>query len=545
MHIPSASNNDIHLDLIKRINKLTQIGLALTAEKDIKKLLKMILTEARSLSHADAGTLYIVDTDENRLRFEILQNDSMNQSATAQTDGEFTLPDVPLYEQGEPNHTNVSSYVALTGEIVNIPNVYESGFFDFTGPRKYDAATGYRSESMLVLPMKNHENDIIGVLQLLNAQNPETGRTEPFSENYVDIIASLASQAAVSLTKAQLIEDLQKLFYAFIQSIATAIDEKSPYTGGHIERVVDLTMIIAKNISECSHGPFRETHFSDDEMEELRLAAWMHDVGKITTPEYVVDKSTKLETIFDRIDLVESRVHLIAASMENSLLRQKIALLEDGTDDLSEIQRLEKTTAKEINALYDTLAVIKSVNKTSRPVSEDKIKQIRDFARKKYEFNGETHPFLSPDELDNLSIHQGTLTPRERKVIENHAAMTLKILEQLPFPRSMANTPEYAASHHEKLDGSGYPRQLSGENLPLQSRILAIADIFEALTAKDRPYKPPMKLSVALNILNAMKKSDHVDPDILDFFIRNRLYETYARKEMNSAQIDKPTINQD
>lgn len=519
--------------------------MALSVEKDIKKLLGMILTEARSLSHADAGTLYILDKDENRLRFEILQNDSMSKQTTENSEFKFTLPHVPLFEQGRPNHANVSSYVALTGQVVNIPNVYEAEGFDFTGPRRYDAATGYRSESMLVLPMQNHENDIIGVLQLLNARNPETGRTEEFSDNYVDIIASLTSQAAISLTNTQLIQDLKNLLYAFIQSIATAIDAKSPYTGGHIRRVVDLTMIIAENITKSDQGPFRDIHFGEEELEELRLAAWMHDVGKITTPEYVVDKATKLQTIYDRINLVETRFHLIAASIENSHLRRKVALLQSSTPDLPELQRLEKAASDEIKALYNSLDAIKTVNKTGRPMSEDDINLVGAIARKTFVVNGKPQPYLTKNEVHNLSIRQGTLTPEERQVVENHAAMTLKILKQLPFPRAMANMPEYAGGHHEKLDGSGYPRKLSGKNLPLQSRILAIADIFEALTAKDRPYKPPMKLSMAINIMNSMKKNRHIDPDILDFFIHNRLYAPYAQKEMTAAQIDEPTIDMD
>ncbi|MFH0726231.1 MAG: HD domain-containing phosphohydrolase [Pseudomonadota bacterium] len=542
MDTPLESDQSVQDHLVKHIHKLTQIGLALSAEKNINRLLEMILTEARALSHADAGTLYILDKEENRLRFEILQNDSMGSRLSDEHNAEIKLPDVPLRQNGEPNFANVSSYVALTGKVVNIPNVYEAEGFDFTGPRKYDAATGYRTVSMLVIPMQNHENEIIGVLQLLNARNPDTGQIEKFSKNYVDIIASLASQAAVSLTNTQLIQELKALFYAFIQSIGTAIDAKSAYTGGHIKRVVDLTMIIAQNIHESDQEPFRDITFSEDQLEELRLAAWMHDVGKITTPEYVVDKASRLETIFDRIELIETRFHLIAKSIENSFLRQKMARLQNGDRDSASLDPLEKAVSDEIGELYANLEFLKALNKRDRPMSEDEISFVKTLAQHTYSLNGEQRSYLTEDELKNLSIRQGTLTLDERLIIENHAAMTLKILKQLPFPRRMARIPEFAGSHHEKLDGTGYPLKLSGDDLPLQSRILAIADIFEALTAKDRPYKPPLKLSHALNILNSMKNNNHIDSDIFDFFTRNRLYAPYARKEMLPAQIDEPDV---
>lgn len=525
-------------ELAGHIHKLTEIGLALSAEKDNKKLLEMILTEARSLSRADAGTLYILDKDETRLRFEILQNDSMGMQLVNKDHPELSMPDVLLYRGGAPNYANVSSYVALTGNIVNIPNVYEAEGFDFTGPRQYDKATGYRTVSMLVIPMRNHENKVIGVLQLLNARNPETGEIHSFSKDYENIIASLASQAAVSLTNTQLIRELKDLLYAFIQSIGTAIDAKSPYTGGHIRRVVDLVMIIANGINESDREPFKNVHFSADELEELRLAAWMHDVGKITTPEYVVDKASRLETIFDRIELVETRFKLIAQLVENSNLRRKLACLETGNPDREALDRIDRSASEELAELHTKFDFVRSLNKRDKPLNEDDVALVTAIARNTFSDNGRELPFITENELDNLIVRQGTLTPDERLIIENHAAMTLKILKKLPFPRRMAHIPEYAGSHHEKLDGSGYPLKLTGDELPLQSRILAIADIFEALTAKDRPYKLPLKLSHALNILNSMKQRGHIDSDILDLFITDRLYADYARKEMDPAQLD-------
>lgn len=524
---------------IKHIKQLTQIGLALSAEKNISKLLESIVDEARELSNADAGTLYIVDKDNNELRFEILQNDTMNTRMGGTSGNEVNLPSVPLYIDGKPNHFNVSSHVALTGETINIPDVYEAEGFDFTGPKKYDASTGYCSKSMLVIPMKNHENDIIGVLQLLNAQDLETDAVVAFSAEYVSLIGSLASQAAVALTNTQLIQDLNNLLYAFIKSIATAIDEKSPYTGGHINRVVDLTMMIAEKINEIEEGQYKDVFFSEDEIEELRMAAWMHDVGKITTPEYVVDKAAKLHTIFDRIHLVETRFDLIAKSIENEHLEKKIELLQNGKGSESELKRLDDELPGDLKMLREGFDFIKARNISGEFMSDENIARIHEIAKKTYVINGLAHPYLTENEVENLTIRKGTLTDREREVIENHATMSLKMLNQLPFPRKLSKVPEYASAHHEKLDGSGYPRHLTEKDLPLQSRIMAVADIFDALTAKDRPYKKPMKLSQVIKIMGFMKKDKHIDPDIYDLFLNSGLYIEYAKKEMNPEQIDE------
>lgn len=524
-------------DQIKHIKQCAQIGVALSVEKDINKLLEMILDEARAMSNADAGTLYIVDDDKKYLRFEILQNNTLKTRLGKTSDFKSTLPNVPLYKDDKPNHFNVSSYVAITGKSVNIPDVYQTEGFDFTGTRKYDAATGYRSKSMLVIALKNHENDIIGVLQLLNAQAPETDEVIAFSPEHENHIASLASQAAIALTNAQLIQDLRNLFYAFIKSISTAIDEKSPYTGGHINRVVDLTMMIAEKINESDEGTFKNVCFTEEEMEELRLAAWMHDVGKITTPEHVVDKETKLTNIFDRILLIENRFELIAKTIENEYLEQKIKLLKNGDNNETMIKFLEENLTNTLKELQEDLEFIKECNDPGEFINDKKISRIKEIASKTYSKNNEKHNYLSKDEVKNLCIRKGSLTEKERKIIENHATMTYKMLKQLPFPKKLSKVPGYAGSHHEKLDGSGYPQGLTLKDLPLQSRVMAIADIFEALTAKDRPYKKPMSLSKALKIMEFMKNDNHIDADIYDLFVNSGFYYEYARKEMNPEQI--------
>ncbi|MFO7666251.1 MAG: HD domain-containing phosphohydrolase [Desulfobacterales bacterium] len=515
---------------LNQIEQRIKIGLALSTEKNIDKLLEMIVFEARAMVNADAGTLYIKDKVKNYLNFKILQNDTMNLRMGGTSGIEINFPGIPLYPDGKPNHYNVSSHVAISGEIVNIPDVYEAEGFDFTGPKKYDAKTGYRSKSMLVIPLANHENDIIGVLQLLNAKNPETGEVTAFSNEYVDDIASLASQAAVALTNTQLIQDLTNLLYAFIKSIAMAIDEKSAYTGGHIKRVVDLSMMIAEKINESKNPPFKNTSFSDDEMEELHIAAWMHDIGKITTPEYVVDKSTKLQTIFDRIILVETRFNLIARSIENKYLNGKLELLQKGADK-KEIGNLDSELKAELKNLESDLEFIKSSNLPGEFMSDDKISRIKEIAAKTYILSDVEHPYITEEELENLTIKKGSVTEKERKIIENHSAVAFKMLSQLPFPKKLHNVPVYASEHHEKLDGSGYPKGLTLNNLPLQSRIIAVADIFEALTARDRPYRKPIDVYQALKIMNFMKKDNHIDPDIYDLLVESKLYEKYMERE--------------
>lgn len=542
-HLTGDSSYDAHL--IDHLKKITRIGAALSVEKNIEKLLEMIVDEAKSLSNADGGTLYILDREKKSLIFQILQNDSLNIRVGGTSRKSPTLPNVPLFNENNiPNHSNVSSHVAITGETVNISDVYKARGFDFDGPRQYDKSTGYRSKSMLVIPLKNHENEIIGVLQLLNAQDLKTGKVISFSHEYELLVTSLASQAAVALTNSQLIQNLLDLFYAFIKSIAAAIDEKSPYTGDHITRVVELTMMIARLINDTDHAPFENFFFNEDEMEELRLAAWMHDIGKITTPEYIVDKATKLQTVIDRIDLIETRFSLIAESMKNEHLLRELTMRRSGDAGEDKLAELKRQLDEKIQRLDAELEFIKSINTAQEYMQDETIDRLRKIGRKTFKWQGEERTYLTADELDNLSIRKGTLNAEERKIIENHATVTLKILNELPFPKNLSMVPEYAAGHHEKLDGSGYPRHLSKQKLPLQSRIMAIADIFEALTARDRPYKKPMKLSQALNILSFMTKDGHIDPDIYQLVLNSSLFFDYAANNMSPDQIDKMERNQ-
>ena len=337
---------------------------------------------------------------------------------------------------------------------------------------------------------------------------------------------SLASQAAVALSNNRLIHDLEALMESFIRAIATAIDEKSPYTGGHVRRVAELSMEIARKINDMKDGPYADVCFSDDQLKELQTAAWLHDVGKVTTPEYVVDKATKLETIFDRIELLRLRFELCGLQARLRRLN-KDADSESAANDNDD--GIEPILREEFRFLLEA-------NRGSERMSDEMMDRVRTIAGRTWKLDGKTEPLLSPEEVENLNIRQGTLSSKERDIIQHHAAMTYKILSQLPFPKKMRHVPDYAAAHHETLNGRGYPRGLDVTQLPLQSRILALADIFEALTAKDRPYREGKTLPEALHILTMMAKDGHIDPDLFAFFQKEEIPLDYVRRELSPQQ---------
>lgn len=525
--------------LNERLQHLTEIGLALSGEQNRDRLLEMIVGLARSITNADAGTLYIVDEKGQNLDWVVMQNDTMGVRLGGTSGNPITLPPVRLFTaEGAENHANVSSHVALTREVVNIPDVYFAEGFDFTGTRRYDAGTGYRSQSMLVIPMQNHEHEIIGVLQLLNAKDRASGTVVAFSPDGLASVESLATQAAVALTNTQLINGLKALLYSFMQSIAAAIDAKSPYTRGHIDRVVDLTMRIAETINAQTDGPYKDVRFDENEMEELKLAAWMHDVGKITTPVHVVDKATKLEAIIDRLEMIRTRFKFIGKALQAELL-EKLLEMAGGGASRAEMFAVTEEMEKRRQDLEADLEFIVSCNKPGEFMSDERIARVKEIAARTYKDGDQELPWLTENEVMNLCIRKGTLTDAERKIIEDHTVVTIDMLTRLPFPKRLARVPEFAGAHHEKLDGTGYPNHIGGDALSLQARILAVADVFEALTAKDRPYKEPMKLSQAMKIMGFMVKDHHVDPEVFGLFQSAGVFKDYAQAHLDPSQMDE------
>ena len=533
-------------DLEKQIQNLAHIGLALSKERDMDKLLEMILLEAKRIANSDGGTLYMM-TDDQRLKFEIIMTDSLNFHMGGTSGEDIPFYPVKLYtDEGEENKSMIAAYVALTGETVNLPDAYKAKGFDFSGTKMFDEKTGYRSKSFLTVPLKNHEDEIIGVLQLLNAQTQKAKKIISFGADVQQMVEALASQAAVAITNKNLIRDLEALFESFIKLIASAIDAKSPYTGGHCARVPEITIMLAEAVVATKDGPFADIIFSEKEMYELKIAAWLHDCGKVATPEFVVDKSTKLETIYDRVNEVETRFSVIKRDEEIKRLKKELQIEKDKSlsskEKVEKTDQLKKAYRSKIRKLKSDLDFVKESNIGGEFMSGDKKERVHEIANYKWKPNGKMENFLSENEVYNLTIPRGTLTAEERKVINDHIVVTIKMLEELPYPKHLQNVPEFAGGHHEKLDGAGYPKGLIKDDMSVQARIMAIADIFEALTARDRPYKKGKTLSQAMRILGFMKNDAHIDVDLFEIFVKEKIYMKYAEGFLDPEQIDEVKI---
>lgn len=498
----SMSEHDQN-DLEDRLHRLNQIGILLSSnQRDIEGLLQQILIEARSFTKAEAGTLYLLEGEA--LSFAFAQNDRLDITSTSSE--QPSLPPVPL------NKDSVSGYVALTGESLNVTDVYDESAHQWEGPKNYDRLMGYRTQSMLVVPMKDHEGSVLGVLQLLNAMGKNEKYTS-FSVEDETLIQSLASQAAVAINNTRLIRDMESLFDSFVQVMATAIDERSPYTGGHIRRVAALTMIMAETVNCTKEGPFADYYFTDDELRELHMAAWMHDVGKITTPEWIVDKPTKLTSILDRIEVVRMRFVNMRQHVELMQARGEI----DSEDAL-----------QELSAIDEDWSFVERANHPTESFSDKDIERLRRIGKRTLFIDGEEIPCISPEELRHLCIRKGSLSDDERLKINDHAAVSIRMLSQIPFTSKLKKVPEIAGAHHEKLDGSGYPLGLAGEEINLQARILAMADIFESLSANDRPYRDqPLSREKVFSIVKTMVDSGHLDADLYALFLTEGLYKKF------------------
>ncbi len=530
--------------LLHRLKELNEIGIALSQQRDINSLLETILEAAKRITRADAGTLYLHEPEQRVLRFEIMRTDSLNIAMGGSSGVPITFYPVHLYDkEGQPIHSMVVSHAALSGETVNIVDAYTEQGYDFSGTRKFDAKTGYRSQSFLAVPMRNHENEIIGVLQLINAQDRESGAVVPFSGGDQQLLESLASQAAIALTNRRLIAQLEELFESFVRLINTAIDDKSPYTGGHCARVPVLTMMLAEAVNRTASGPLKNFVMSEKDRHELKMAGLLHDCGKITTPVHVVDKSTKLHTLFDRIHLIDTRFEVLKRDAEIGMLRALHGNQKAGGNGRG-VEAIRTEYEVRIRQLDDDRKFLRHCNIGGEAMSEEAQQRVRQIAAYQWrDTDGKSVNFLSGDEVENLNIRAGTLTAAEREIINHHIAVTIKMLESLPWPKNLGNVPEYAGGHHERMDGKGYPRGLTREQMSVQARVMGIADIFEALTAKDRPYKLGKTLTESLTILGKLKLGGHIDPDLFDVFIREKVYLEYARQFLAPEQIDEVDVS--
>lgn len=563
----------------RNLEKLVEIGMALGSERDRMALLRTIIEGGRELANCEAATLFLM-TERRTLRFELrTHNDSLPVS------------ELHLYEPetGEPVHRYVATHVALSGEVVAIDDVYKETRFDLSGTKSFSQRSGMRAVSMLAVPMSPRSGEVIGVLQFINAQDPDTDEIIPFGTELRRILSAMASQAAVALENLQLIDSQDALMDSLIRMISGAIDAKSPYTGGHNQRVPELAFMLAQAATEVREGPLASFAFAtEDEWREFRIGAWLHDCGKVTSPEYVMDKASKLETIYNRIHEVRTRFEVLLRDAEIQALRAEAA----GQDAAAVWAAFEARRQQ----LQDDFEFVAECNLGGEFMAPERVERLRRIAEQTWlrhfddragltdaelkRYVGEPAPLPAierllsdkpehivprtehqkldprfrfqikvPDnlynhgEIYNLAISRGTLNDEERFKVNEHIIQTIMMLEQLPLPKGLRRVPEYAGTHHETLIGTGYPRKLTEKELSIPARIMAIADIFEALSAPDRPYKKTKKLSECVQILWTFKKNRHIDPVLFDLFLETGIYRAYAERFMLPEQIDAVNVS--
>jgi HD-GYP domain-containing protein (c-di-GMP phosphodiesterase class II) len=522
-----------HFDPVELVKRLTHIGKALSSERDRDTLLEHILLAAKEIAHADGGTLYLLSPEGDVLDYVIVRTDSLGIAFGGTTGKKPPFKIVRLYdpETGEPDLRTQVVRAVIRKEAINVVDAYTSREFDFTGTKKFDMKYGFRTRSVITIPMINHRGEPIGCVQLINAKDPSTGATIAFSDTMVEIIASLASQAAVIVDKETLITEQKVLLESFIKMMAQAIDAKSPYTGAHCVRVPVLTEMLAEAACNDTQGFFKSFNLTDEEKYELHIAGWLHDAGKIVTPVHVMDKATKLETIHDRIHLIVARCEILKRDAKVRMLEAKAI---KGADDAA----LTAAYEKEIAQIEEDVRFLRTANIGGEFMEDEKIERLKKLGEQALLLDGENIPLLNGDEIYNLSTRRGTITPEERQIMNDHMVHTVNMLESMPWPRHLQRVPEYACGHHEKMDGTGYPRGVLGGTMSIPARMMCIADVFEALTAADRPYKKPKKLSEAMAIIGQFKKTNHLDPNIVDFFVTSRIYRKYAEMFLAPEQID-------
>ena len=511
----------------------------LAATNDTQEIIERILEEAQDLTNSEGGTLYLVKNQNElnaSLEFEIIKNIKLDIHMGGKSGPAIPFNGIQLTEDnGIENHHNVAAFSANSKEVVNIEDVYDNEKFDFSGARDFDKQTQYRTRSVLTLPLLNHQHEVIGVLQLVNARHPDTGDIIGFSEHYIPLLKGLALYAAIALNNQILVQNLKNLLDAFVKTIAKAIDAKSPHTSGHCQRVPLLMELIAEAACDDT-DQYQDFELNDEEWYELRVSAWMHDCGKLATPDSVLDKSTKLHKMLDGIKLIEARF----AALKSQLYIKHLQELASNPDEKSQ---LEDYYQSDIHKLDDDLQFVRISNKGGEFMSEESKERIRQIALYTWTDSlGDEQPMLSRDEVENLCIERGTISHEERQIINNHMVVTIDMLEGLPFPKQLKRVPEYAGGHHEKMNGTGFPKGLTKDQMSIPARMMAIADIFEALTAKDRPYKDPMKISMSLNILRRMVDDEHIDGDLYTLFLKSRVWEKYAKQVLSPEQLDVEDI---
>ena len=529
-----------HIKDRTNLQHFIDISIRLTTEKEPQLLLDEILQVVMSIANSDAGSIYSI-TEEDQLKFETVINKSLNLYLGGGSDRFVSFPNINLYIDGKPNQRAIVAHAVNSGKVINIPDVYAALPFDMSAAREMDARTGYRTQSMLTIPLKDHQDDILGVIQLINVKD-EKNNIIPFSEELVTLIRSFASLGAIALTNSSLIKEMEELFSTFAETIAMAIDEKSPHTGGHCKRVPALTLMLADAVNEMSKGPLASFSISDSDRHQLDIAGWLHDCGKIATPDHIMEKATKLETIFDRINYIDAKFEIISRDLKIAYQEQIISAMKNNKP--VEVKQLERLLDTELKQVALDRALLQRINVGGEFLGDKELAQIERIAKHYHlVINDKSTPLLNDDEVENLSIRRGTLTAGEHDVMKRHMDVTKNILDALPFPKHLSKVSEYALGHHEKLDGTGYPRGLTKEQMSVPARLMAITDIFEALSAVDRPYKKAKPVSECLFILGTMVEKNHLDPDIFAVFIESGVYKNYISEYANPEQLDDVDLN--
>ena len=529
-----------HIKDRTNLQHFIDISIRLTTEKEPQLLLDEILQVVMSIANSDAGSIYSI-TEDDQLKFETVINKSLNLYLGGGSDRFVSFPNIDLYIDGKPNQRAIVAHAVNSGKVINIPDVYAALPFDMSAAREMDARTGYRTQSMLTIPLKDHQDDILGVIQLINVKD-SNNNIIPFSEELVTLIRSFASLGAIALTNSSLIKEMEELFSTFAETIAMAIDEKSPHTGGHCKRVPALTLMLADAVNAISKGPLASFSMSDSDRHQLDIAGWLHDCGKIATPDHIMEKATKLETIFDRISFIDAKFEIISRDLKINYQEQIISAMKNGKP--VEVQQLERLLDTELKQVALDRALLQRINVGGEFLGDKELAQIERIAKHYHlVINDIRTPLLNDDEVENLSIRRGTLTAGEHDVMKRHMDVTKNILDALPFPKHLSKVSEYALGHHEKLDGTGYPRGLTKEQMSVPARLMAITDIFEALSAVDRPYKKAKPVSECLFILGTMVEKNHLDPDIFAVFIESGVYKNYISEYANPEQLDDVDLN--
>ena len=513
----------------REIGELTRIGVALGTERDLKTLLELILTQARRITTSDAGSLYLVETGgqgQKRLRFRIAQT--------------YSKPEAPFVEFTIPvDRSSLAGYTAVTGE----PLVIDDAYFlppdvEYSINRSFDERHGYRTKSMLVIPMKDHKEEVIAVLQLINRKrHPDAvlvtpadveHQVVPYSRRTVDLVTALAGQAAVAIENSRLYEEIERLFEGFVKAAVHAIEQRDPTTFGHSGRVANMTVELAAVVDRAQDGAYRGVKFTREQIKEIRYAGLLHDFGKVGVREQVLVKAKKLYPL--QLDLIKQRHHYVRRTAEREFWRKRAEFLE--THERKDYERflraLEEEHARQIHALDGFLDAVLSANEpTVLPAGQ--FEALLHLSRRSYEdATGRPHPYLTEEEMRYLTIPKGSLDETERLEIESHVTHTYRFLQQIPWTRELQHIPMIAYGHHEKLDGKGYPRRVTGEAIPIQTRMMTISDIYDALSAADRPYKVAVAPARALDIMADEVRSGQLDQELFRLFVEGKVFDATA-----------------